>query len=85
MAIHWYSGILGTGTRKRSCVQTQWCAGETPATETPATETLAMRLSWGYPWLVRLDVLFFAFNIYTYVIFSFIEVGEASVFGLLLP
>jgi hypothetical protein len=57
------------GTTKRSCVQTEtWCAGE----------TLAMSLTWGCRWLVRLGVLFFAFNIYTYVIFSFIEIGESK-------
>jgi hypothetical protein len=57
------------GTTKRSCVQTETrCAGE----------TLAMSLTWGSWWLVRLGVLFFAFNIYTYVMFSFIEVGESK-------
>jgi hypothetical protein len=46
------------GTTKSSCVQTEtWCAGE----------TLAMRLTWGCQWFVRLRVLFFAFNIYTLV------------------
>jgi hypothetical protein len=30
------------------------------------------------PWLVRLGVLFFAFHIYTYVFFPFIEVGESK-------
>jgi len=35
--------LLGPGTTKRSCVQTQWWAGETPA-----TETLAMSLTWGW-------------------------------------
>jgi hypothetical protein len=56
-------------TTKRSGVQTEtWCAGE----------TLAMSLTWGCRWLVRLGVLFFAFNTYTYVILSFIEVGESK-------
>jgi hypothetical protein len=54
------------------CSKTQWCTGEPPA-----TETLAMSLTWGCPWLVSLGVLVLAFNIYTYVIFLFIEVGES--------
>jgi hypothetical protein len=37
-------------------------------------------LGGGCPWLVRLGVLLFAFNIYTYIIFSFIEVGESMSF-----
>ncbi len=32
----------------------------------------------GCRWLVRLGVLFFAFNIYTYHVYSFIEVGESK-------
>jgi len=65
MAIHWYRPFWVPG----SCVQTKtWCAGE----------TLAMSLTWGYRWHIRLGVLFFAFNTYIYVIFSFIEVGESK-------
>jgi hypothetical protein len=71
MAMHWYR-VLGPRTTKRSCVQTQWCAGETPA-----TETLAMSLTWGCRWLVRLGVLFLP-STYTRVIFSFREVGESK-------
>jgi hypothetical protein len=69
MAIHWYRPFWVPGTRKWSCVQTEtWCP----------CETLAMSLTWGCRWLVRLGVLFFAFNIYRYVIFSFIEVDESK-------
>jgi hypothetical protein len=65
--------LLGPWEHKRSCVQTGWCAGESPA-----TETLAMSLTWGCRWLVRSGVLFVPPIYKTYFIFSFIEVGESN-------
>jgi hypothetical protein len=56
--------LLGPWEHKRSCVQTWWCAGETPA-----TETLAMSLTWGCQWLVRLGVLFVPPIYKTYLFF----------------
>jgi len=69
MAIHWYRPLLGPWDHKKVLcsnrdVVCRWNSGN--------------ELDLESRWLVRLGVLFFAFNIYTYVMFSFIEVGESK-------
>jgi hypothetical protein len=39
----WYGPLWDPATSKRSWIQTQWCAGETPAGPLP------MSLTWGVP------------------------------------
>jgi hypothetical protein len=72
MAMHWYRPFWVLGPQKGPVLKPTWFAGETLA-----TETLAMSLTWGCRWIVRLGVLFLP-SICTRVIFSFREVGESK-------
>jgi hypothetical protein len=69
MAINWNRPLLGPWDHKKVLCSNR----DVVCMWNPGNE-----LDLGCRWLLRLGVLFFAFNIYTYVIFSFIEVRESK-------